>query len=74
MKGEAPDGTYAIFFDKLIDTVTGEEEPYETFGEEAVAKMFNSAPSEELEHKVGQSTHVVHTKMGYDIYFHVGIG
>lgn len=73
-KNNAPDGSYVVFFDTLVDTVTGEEEPVETFGEEACAKMFNSAPSEELEEKHGDSTHVVHTKMGYDIYFHIGIG
>ncbi len=69
-----PAGSYVIFFDAMVDTVTGEEEPVETFGEEKVAKMFNSAPSEELKTKRGAATHVVHTKMGYDIFFHIGIG
>ena len=71
---ENPTGSYVVFFDALVDTVTGEEEPAGTFSEESIAKMFNSAPSEELKKKRGPSTHVVHTKMGYDIFFHIGVG
>lgn len=74
MSDESPDGSYVIFFDELVDTTTNESVDPEKFGEDVVADMFNSAPSEELKKKRDLATHVVHTKMGYDIYFHVGVG
>lgn len=71
---DEPVGSQVIFCDDIVDTVTNESVPDDYFSFEAQANMFNSAPSEELKKKRGLSTHVVHTKMGYDIYFHVGIG
>lgn len=69
-----PDGRYVIFFDELIDTTTNEVVDPEKFGHEVMGNMFNSAPSEPLKKKRGLATHVVHTPMGYDFYFHVGVG
>lgn len=69
-----PVGTYMIFIDAVVDTVTNKEVPEGTFSDENVMGMFNSAPSIELESKREKATHVVHTKMGYDIFFHIGIG
>lgn len=74
MSDESPDGSYVIFFDELVDTTTNESVDPEKFGEDVVADMFNSAPSEELKKKRDLATHVVHTPMGYDWYFHVGVG
>lgn len=74
MSDEAPDGSYVIFFDELVDTTTNESVDPEKFGEDVMSEMFNSAPSVELKEKRGEATHVVHTPMGYDWYFHVGVG
>lgn len=69
-----PDGRYVIFFDELIDTVTGESVDPDTFGYDVISEMFNTAPSEVLKKKHDSATHVIHTPMGYDFYFHVGVG
>lgn len=71
---EAPTGRSVIFCDDIVDVDTNESVPVGYFSPEVEANMFNSAPSEYLEKKRGLSTHVVHTKLGYDIYFHIGIG
>lgn len=74
MSDNNPDGSYVIFFDELVDTTTNESVDPEKFGEDVMNEMFNSAPSVPLEKKRGLATHVVHTPMGYDWYFHVGVG
>lgn len=73
-KSKNPDGSYVIFFDELIDTATNESVDPNKFGHEVMSDMFNSAPSVPLKKKRGNATHVVHTPMWYDWYFHVGVG
>lgn len=74
---ENPVGRQVIFIDDIVNTITGEvvEDPEKEFGSiEAANNLWNSAPSEQLKKKRGLATHVVRTKCGYDIYFHVGVG
>lgn len=76
-KEEAPQGRVVIFMDDIVNTITGEvvEDPEKEFGSlEAANNLWNSAPSEELKEKRGLATHVVRTKCGYDLYFHLGVG
>lgn len=66
-------GSYVVVVDRIVDTVTSEEVVIDEY-ENVLGDMFNSAPSRELKKKVGESTHIVRTKIGYDIYFHLEIG
>lgn len=70
---EAPTRRHVIVCDDIVDVNTNESVPEDYFSPEAQVKMFNSAPSELLDENRGLSTHVVHTKLGYDIYFHLEI-
>lgn len=73
-------GRAVIFMDEIVNTITGElyetpEEIAAEFGDlGSPTNLWNSAPSEELKEKRGNATHVVRTKCGYDLYFHIGVG
>lgn len=77
---DAPRGRVVIFMDEIVNTITGEsyvtpEEIEKEFGDlDSPSNLWNSAPSEELNEKRGNATHVVRTKCGYDLYFHLGVG
>ena len=76
-ENEEPMGRAVIFMDDIVNTVTDEvvEDIVQEFGSvEAANKLWNSAPSEPLKKKRGNATHVVRTKCGYDLYFHIGVG
>lgn len=59
-----------IYVDCIVDTVTGEEHSPEEYAN-VLGDMLNSAPNERLKKKRGDAQHVVHTPMGYDVYFHL---
>lgn len=77
---ESPRGSVVIFMDEIVNTITGEsyttsEEIEKEFGGlDSPSNLWNSAQSVELDKKRGQATHVVRTKCGYDLYFHLGVG